>query len=192
MGTAAVDRRRDRGRRRWCSPPSSATPTPSRPSKVVGIALIALSLVPLVGFGGQLSLCQMSFAGIGAVVMAHLGQGGDPWRSCSRRVVVRRSSGAIVALPALRLSGIDLALATAAFAVFLDRWVFLLPTFDARPVDDQALRAGHRRRSTRSTSRASTPPTGRRSSSCSRGRPRSRYLLVVAVRRSGFGHGSSP
>jgi len=37
--------------------------------------------------------------------------------------------GALVALPALRLSGIYLALATAAFAVILDQWIFQLPAF---------------------------------------------------------------
>ena len=41
--------------------------------------------------------------------------------------------GALVALPALRLSGLYLALATAAFAVFLDRWVLLLRAFDLGP-----------------------------------------------------------
>ena len=35
--------------------------------------------------------------------------------------------GALIALPALRLSGIYLALATAAFAVTLDRWIWTLP-----------------------------------------------------------------
>src|SRR5262249_6329377 len=42
-------------------------------SKIFAVGVIALSLVPLVGFAGQISLCQLSFAGIGAVVMAHLG-----------------------------------------------------------------------------------------------------------------------
>ena len=41
--------------------------------------------------------------------------------------------GALVALPALRLSGLYLALATAAFAVFLDRWVFLFKSFELGP-----------------------------------------------------------
>ena len=39
-----------------------------------------------------------------------------------------------MALPALRLQGIYLALATAAFAVFLDQWVFHLPDFDVGPI----------------------------------------------------------
>jgi len=103
-----------------------------RASRVFGIALIALSLVPLTGFGGQVSLCQMSFAAIGALVMAHHGHGGDPM-ALLLAAVVCGVVGALVALPALRLSGLYLALATAAFAVFLDRWVFLFQPFDLGP-----------------------------------------------------------
>ena len=44
--------------------------------KLFPIGIVALSLVPLIGYAGQISLCQLSFAGIGAVVMAHLG---DRW-----------------------------------------------------------------------------------------------------------------
>jgi branched-chain amino acid transport system permease protein len=104
-----------------------------RASKIFGIALIALSLVPLVGFAGQVSLCQMSFAAIGAIVMAHHGQGGDPI-GLLYAALICGAVGALVALPALRLSGIYLALATAAFAVFLDRWFFTLPAFDLGPL----------------------------------------------------------
>lgn len=104
-----------------------------RVSKIFGIALIALSLVPLTGFAGQVSLCQMSFAAVGAIVMAHHGQGGDPMGLVYAGLICA-AVGALVALPALRLSGIYLALATAAFAVFLDRWFFTLPAFDLGPV----------------------------------------------------------
>jgi branched-chain amino acid transport system permease protein len=97
-------------------------------TKMWGLALIALSFVPLVGFAGRISLCQLSFGGIGAVVVAHLGRDGNPvalvWAVLAAAVV-----GALVALPALRLSGIYLALSTAAFAVALDRWIFILPPF---------------------------------------------------------------
>ena len=103
-----------------------------RASRIFGIALIALSLVPLTGFGGQVSLCQMSFAAIGALVMGHHGQGGDPM-ALLLAAVVCAVVGALVALPALRLSGLYLALATAAFAVFLDRWVFLFRSFELGP-----------------------------------------------------------
>src|SRR5437764_348718 len=66
--------------------------------RVFAIGIIALSLVPLVGYAGHISLCQMSFAGIGAVTMAHLGPGGTPaglvWAAVTAGLV-----GALVALP---------------------------------------------------------------------------------------------
>ena len=160
-------------------------PTPCGRRRIFGIALIALSLVPLTGFGGQVSLCQMSFAAIGALVMAHHGQGGDPM-ALLLAAVVCAVVGALVALPALRLSGLYLALATAAFAVFLDRWVFLFRRSTSARGRSSSATAGSSP-STPSTSPASTRPTGRRSSWCWRASSRSRYLLVVAVRRSGFG-----
>jgi branched-chain amino acid transport system permease protein len=117
-----------------------------RAAKAVGLGLIALSLVPLVGWAGQMCLCQMSFAAIGAITMAHLGQGGNPWGLLAGALIAG-VVGVLVALPAARLSGIELALATGAFAVILDRWIFNTPdvellgiplrTFnrDALPVD---------------------------------------------------------
>jgi branched-chain amino acid transport system permease protein len=102
-------------------------------TRLFGFAIIALSLVPLVGYGGQISLCQMSFAGIGALVMAHNGAAGQPF-TLVLVAIVCGVVGALVALPALRLSGIYLALATGAFAVILDRWVFNLPEFNIGPL----------------------------------------------------------
>lgn len=102
--------------------------------KIVAVAIVALSLVPLVGFAGQLSLCQMSFAGIGAVVMAHHGQGGDP-AGLVLATLVAGACGALVALPTVRMAGIYLALATAAFAMLLDQWIFGLRDFSVGPLD---------------------------------------------------------
>ncbi|MET0902825.1 MAG: ABC transporter permease [Acidimicrobiales bacterium] len=156
-----------------------------RASRIFGIALIALSLVPLTGFGGQVSLCQMSFAAIGALVMAHHGQGGDPV-ALLLAAVVCAVVGALVALPALRLSGLYLALATAAFAVFLDRWVFLFRSFGlgpwtikfweggvvaVDPVDVPGVDTTDRQ--TQLVVLACVVALG--------------YLLVVVVRRSGYG-----
>lgn len=104
-----------------------------RAARAVGFGLIALSLVPLVGWAGQLCLCQMSFAGIGAVCVANLGGGSNPW-SLVAGALVAGVVGVLVALPAARLTGIELALATAAFAVILDRWIFGLPDIEAGPI----------------------------------------------------------
>jgi branched-chain amino acid transport system permease protein len=92
------------------------------------LGLVALSFVPLTGYAGQISLCQLSMAGIGALVWAHLGASGALW-ALAAAIVVPAVIGAVIAIPALRLSGIYVALATSAFAIVLDYWVFALPPF---------------------------------------------------------------
>jgi branched-chain amino acid transport system permease protein len=96
---------------------------------IFAFGVIALSYVPLAGYAGQISLCQLSMAGIGAVVWGHLGSHGELW-ALGAAVGVSALAGAVIALPVLRLSGIYLALGTAAFAVVLDRWIFTMPAFD--------------------------------------------------------------
>jgi branched-chain amino acid transport system permease protein len=91
--------------------------------KGFAFALIMLSLVPLTGYGGQISLAQMAFAGLGAFAMGVWGAGGNPLGLVAA-FVLPAIVGAIVALPALRLQGIYLALSTLAFAVFMDRVIF--------------------------------------------------------------------
>jgi branched-chain amino acid transport system permease protein len=87
-------------------------------SRGLAIAIIMLSLVPLTGYGGQISLAQMSFAGIGAFTAARLAEGSI--------IGIIGSGGRRVGrcLPALRLRGIYLALATLAFAYFVEKVVF--------------------------------------------------------------------
>ncbi len=123
-----------------------------RTAKIFGVALIALSLIPLVGFAGQVSLCQMSFAGIGALVMAHHGPNGEPI-ALVYAASVCALVGALVALPAHSPHGPLSRSGHGAFAVCLDRWLFNLPAFDVGPVDDRALRAGQHSTVSPSTSR---------------------------------------
>ena len=96
-------------------------------NRVWGLAIVGLSFVPVVGYAGRLSLCQMTFAGIGAMVVGHLG--GNPL-SLLAAAGICAVAGVLVALPALRLSGIYFALSTAAFAAAMDAWFFPLPAFD--------------------------------------------------------------
>jgi branched-chain amino acid transport system permease protein len=109
--------------------------------RIVAVAVIGLSLVPLVGFAGQMSLCQMSFAGIGALVMAHAGHGGSV-TGLVLATVVTAAVGALVALPTLRMAGIYLALMTAAFAMLLDQWIFGLQNFDIGPLSVKLFETG--------------------------------------------------
>lgn len=96
-------------------------------STALAFGVIILSLVPLVGYGGQISLAQMGLAGVGAIVMSKWSIGGpvEDLLGLVAAFVVAAAVGAVVALPALRLKGIYLALATFAFAVFLDKVVFV-------------------------------------------------------------------
>ncbi len=108
---------------------------------IFSLGIVALSLVPLLGFAGQISLAQLTFAGIGALAVAHHGVGGSPL-GLLLAMVFAALVGMLVALPVMRLSGIYLALATAAFAVAMDRWLFNLPDFDIGPVHVSLFRVG--------------------------------------------------
>ena len=89
----------------------------------VALGIVALSLVPLTGYAGQISLAPLAFAGLGAVVMYKVGSDGNPLALLAV-VGVCAAVGALVALPALRLKGLYLALLTFAFALFCEKAVF--------------------------------------------------------------------
>ncbi len=89
--------------------------------------LIMLSLIPLTGWGGQVSLCVMTFAGLGAFAMAKLGHGGS-MLGLFAAIALAGAVGTLVALPALRLRGLYLALATMAFATAMDNMFFPDPS----------------------------------------------------------------
>ncbi len=90
----------------------------------LALAIIMLSLVLLTGYGGQVSLCQLSFAGLGAFAMAKVGGGHGSLLGLLAAVGLAGAVGAVVALPALRLRGLYLALATLAFAQGMDAAFF--------------------------------------------------------------------
>lgn len=87
------------------------------------MALAVVSLVPLTGYAGLVSLAPLTFAGIGAVLMSKMPGDGNVV-SLIAVVVIVALIGAVVALPALRLEGIYLALATGAFALLVSILVF--------------------------------------------------------------------
>ncbi len=91
------------------------------------IGLIMLSLVPLIGWAGQVSFANFAIAGIGALLYAHFGgQHGEPF-GVLLVMLVCAPLGALIALPALRLKGLYLALATMAFAEFTDKVIVRYP-----------------------------------------------------------------
>jgi branched-subunit amino acid ABC-type transport system permease component len=87
--------------------------------------LIFASLSLVVGLSRQVSLCHAVFAVFGATTLSHLVAGGVP----SPVAVVAASLavvpvGAVVAIPAIRLSGLFLALATLGFGILAQYLLF--------------------------------------------------------------------
>ena len=86
------------------------------------LSVIFLSVTVITGFAGQISLCQATFAAIGACATGQLAtnQGLSVIPAMFVGAIIAAAVGALVAIPALRLGGIFLSLATLAFAFFFD------------------------------------------------------------------------
>jgi branched-chain amino acid transport system permease protein len=87
------------------------------------LALVLLSLMLLTGYGGMVSICQMSLAGLGAIAMGHVASGGS-LLGVLAAIGLAGGVGAALALPTLKMRGLYLALATFAFATVMDQAVF--------------------------------------------------------------------
>jgi branched-chain amino acid transport system permease protein len=105
-------------------------------------AIIALSVVVLTGWAGQVSLGQYGFAAVGSVVGGALASGaGLPfWLAIPAATIVAGFVAVLVGLPALRIKGLFLGVVTLAFALavrsalFSDRYFgWLLPDDVKRP-----------------------------------------------------------
>jgi ABC-type branched-subunit amino acid transport system ATPase component/branched-subunit amino acid ABC-type transport system permease component len=94
----------------------------------VGLAyvILFLSLGLLVRVSGQVSLSQLSFAAIGAAAFSHLTRGaGIPWLPALVLAgVAAIPVGLLLAVPAIRLGGIYLALATFGFGIALQQMFY--------------------------------------------------------------------
>jgi branched-chain amino acid transport system permease protein len=97
------------------------------------IGLIVLSLVVLTGLVGQISFCQYSFAAIGAFTVGSLvgGHGWSFWPALLLGVLFSIVVGVLVGIPALRLSGLFLAILTIAVALFFDKFLLAPGTWDS-------------------------------------------------------------
>jgi ABC-type branched-subunit amino acid transport system permease subunit len=90
------------------------------------VTCIALSVVVLTGYVGQVSLAQMSLAGIGGFMLGHISKGwgiGFPW-SLILAGLCAVPVGLVIGLPALRLRGVNLAVVTLGFAAAMDAVIF--------------------------------------------------------------------
>lgn len=92
-------------------------------------AIVAISLVVLTGWAGQISLGQFAFAGVGAVAAANmLANGWDLFIAVPFAGVVAGAAAILVGLPALRIRGLFLAVTSLALAVPVASY-FLNPSY---------------------------------------------------------------
>ncbi|MGK5631193.1 ABC transporter permease subunit, partial [Streptomyces sp. URMC 123] len=102
--------------------------------QVPALGIVLLSLVVVTGRGGQLSLGQAAYAGLGALFTALLAAGRFPGLpalpelpALACAVVLVAPLGLLTGWPAIRRHGLALALATLAFGVAVSRFVFVQP-----------------------------------------------------------------
>lgn len=90
------------------------------------VAIIALSQVVVTGFAGQVSLAQLSLAGVSAFVLSRLGNDlGLPFPFAPvLSALAATVIGVVIGLPALRVRGLPLMVVTLSLAVFLDAFWF--------------------------------------------------------------------
>jgi ABC-type branched-subunit amino acid transport system ATPase component/ABC-type branched-subunit amino acid transport system permease subunit len=93
-------------------------------TEVAVFALLALSVTVLTGWGGQLSLGQFAFAGVGAFTAGALVQSRLAFPiAVPAAVAVTVVVALLVGAPALRIRGLVLAVATLAFAVVVQSYL---------------------------------------------------------------------
>jgi branched-subunit amino acid ABC-type transport system permease component len=91
-------------------------------------ALLFASLGLLVYTSNQVSLCHIAFAAVGATSFAHLAGRGVPWLLAMLLAgLITVPIGAVIAIPAIRLSRLYLALATFGFGVLVEQLLYQKP-----------------------------------------------------------------
>jgi ABC-type branched-subunit amino acid transport system ATPase component/branched-subunit amino acid ABC-type transport system permease component len=95
-----------------------------------GMGLVLLSIVVVSGYAGQLSLCQFALAGTGAYIAGRLVAAAHVPFSLALVIGVIGAVpvGALIALPAVRLRGINLAIATLGLGLVIELMVFDNPS----------------------------------------------------------------
>jgi branched-chain amino acid transport system permease protein len=95
-------------------------------TQALSLAIIFLSITVIYGIGGQISLCQASFAGIGAFCVGQLALHFNlpVIFGIFLGALLAGIIGILVALPSIRLGGLSLAILTLGFALLADNLIF--------------------------------------------------------------------
>ena len=104
-------------------------------------ALVALSVVVVTGYVGQISLAQLAFAGVSGFTVIRLDEHGVPFVVAAILAAgVSMVLGVLVGLPATRVRGMSLAITTLALAVAIEQLVLASPPFSGGPAGSSAPR----------------------------------------------------
>ncbi|MCB1028459.1 MAG: ABC transporter permease [Microthrixaceae bacterium] len=87
-------------------------------------AVISLSVVVLTGWVGQISLAPLAFAGVAGFSLVRLAEAGLGVLAPVLAVLVATAVGVLVGLPAVRVRGMSLAIATLAAAIAIEELLF--------------------------------------------------------------------
>lgn len=91
----------------------------------LALVCLFLSLSLLIRLSGQISLCQFGFAAIGAASFGRMLERDLPWgMALVVAALITAAVGALIAIPAIRLSGLYLGLATLGFGIMLDQFFY--------------------------------------------------------------------
>jgi branched-chain amino acid transport system permease protein len=100
-------------------------------AQALAYAVIFISWTIVTGEGGMLWLCQITFAGVGALTTAQLANhyGWPVLASVLVGGIIAAAMGAIVGFLSIRLGDLYVALVTLTFGLLMENLVFTLPTF---------------------------------------------------------------
>jgi ABC-type branched-subunit amino acid transport system ATPase component/branched-subunit amino acid ABC-type transport system permease component len=101
---------------------------PTAYALTVTASMIGLSLVLITGYAGQISLAQLTIAGIGALTAAWASSHGVPFLAAVLLAAVfAMTAGLVVAIPALRCRGANLAVVTIGMSLCIESLVLTNP-----------------------------------------------------------------
>lgn len=110
-------------------------------SYVFILCIASLGLMTLTGFTGQVSLGHAAFVAIGAYAHAYaLSKGAPLWVAMPLAALIAGLAGLVVGIPAIRVSGLYLAMVTLAFAIIVEQaighWESVTGGFTGLAVED--------------------------------------------------------
>jgi ABC-type branched-subunit amino acid transport system permease subunit len=94
---------------------------------VICLAIVGVSVVIITGLGGQLSLAQFAYAAVGAAVSIRVSEEFGFIAGIAAGAVIAASLSFALALPALRVRGLQLGVASLIFAVVTTAWLLDRP-----------------------------------------------------------------